>query len=134
MIQKSHLHLTCGHQIQALPICQQIQETTSKIFQDFSLITKAISITIDNDANQVSGMKLLKDILLNDFKVKLNIVRCGAHTVALAINAGLKEFKPVIDKVRAFIIEIRRSSKKEQVLLEFSEKFQVKYIKLTQDI
>jgi len=113
---------------------QQIQEATSKIFQDFSLTTKAISITIDNGANQVSGMNLLKDILLNDFKVKFNIVRCGAHTVALAVNAGLKEFKPVIDKVRTFIIEIRRSSKKEQVLLEFSEKFQIKYIKLTQDV
>jgi hypothetical protein len=113
---------------------QQIQEATSKIFQDFSLTTKALSITIDNGANQVAAMKLLKDALLNNFKVNFNVIRCGAHTVALAVNAGLKEFKPVIDKVRTFIVEIRRSSKKEQALLEFSEKLQIKYIKLTQDV
>jgi len=31
-------------------------------------------------------------------------------------------------------VEIRRSSKKEQALLELSERLQVKYIKLTQDV
>lgn len=70
-------------------------------------------------------MKLLKDILLNDFKVKFNIVKCSAHTIALVVNAGLKEFKPVINKVWAFIVEIRRFSKKEQVLLKFSESFKL---------
>jgi len=50
------------------------------------------------------------------------------------VNAGLKKFKPVIDKVRAFIIEIRRSPKKKQELSNLAEKLQVKYKKLIQDV
>src|SRR5256885_8531721 len=38
---------------------EQIQEITLKIFHEFSIATKASTITIDNGANQVAGMKLL---------------------------------------------------------------------------
>jgi len=62
---------------------QQISATTSKIFQEFSLTTKALSITIDNGANQVSGMNLLKDTLLNDFKVNFNIIQLDVVHILL---------------------------------------------------
>ncbi len=113
---------------------EQIQLSTFKIFQDFSITTKALTITIDNGANQVAAMKLLSTKLSKELQVDFNVIRCGAHTVALVVNAGLKKFKPVIDKVRAFIIEIRRSPKKEQELSNLAEKLQVKYKKLIQDV
>lgn len=113
---------------------EQIQKATLKIFQDFSIVTKALAITIDNGANQVAGMKLLSTRLSKDSQVDFNIIRCGAHTIALVVNAGLKKLKPVIDKVRTFIVEIRRSPKKEQELLDFAEKLQVKYKKLVRDV
>ena len=109
---------------------ERIQEITLKIFQEFSIVTKASTITIDNGANQVSGMKLLSTRLSKDLQVDFNIIRCGAHTIALVVNAGMKKLQPVIDKVRVFVIEIRRSPKKEQELLDFAKKLQVKYKKL----
>ena len=101
---------------------QQIQEVTLKIFQDFSITTKALTITIDNGANQVAAMKLLKTTLATELQVGFNIIRCGAHTIALVVNSGLKKFQKVIDKVRAFVVEVRRSPKKRRRIIIFSRK------------
>lgn len=113
---------------------EKIQEVTLKIFQEFSIATKASTITIDNGSNQVAGMKILSTKLAKDLQVNFNVIRCGAHTIALVVNAGLKKLQPIIDKVRAFVIEIRRSPKKEEELLDFAAKLQVKYKKLIRDV
>ena len=94
-----------------------IQNVTFKILQDFSIATKALTITIDNGANQVAAMRLLLNTLLQKLQVDFNIIRCDAHTITLVVNAGLVKFKPIVDKVRTFVIEIRKSSKKEQELI-----------------
>jgi len=59
----------------------QIQKATYKILQDFSIATKALSITIDNGANQVAAMKLLTTTLSKELQVDFNIIRCGAHSI-----------------------------------------------------
>ena len=46
----------------------------------------------------------------------------------------LKSFQEIIDKVRAFVIEIRRLPKKEEELSSLAEKLQVKYKKLIRDV
>lgn len=106
---------------------RQIQEATFKIFQDFSIATKALSITIDNGSNQVAAMNLLSTVLASKLQVNFSVIRCGAHTIALVVNTGLKKFQEIINKVRAFVIEIRRSPKKEEELLSLAEKFQISY-------
>ncbi|CAB5359322.1 unnamed protein product [Rhizophagus irregularis] len=103
-------------------------------FQKFPYPHTASTITIDNGANQVLGINLLSTKLSNELQVNFNIIRCGAHTIALVVNAGLKKLQPVIDKVRAFVVEIRRSPKKEQELLDLAEKLQVNYKKLIRDV
>ncbi|GBC31091.2 zinc finger BED domain-containing protein RICESLEEPER 2-like [Rhizophagus irregularis DAOM 181602=DAOM 197198] len=77
---------------------QQIQEVTLKIFEDFSIATKALTITIDNGANQVAAMRLLSTALKTNLQMDFNVIRCGAHTIALVVNSGLKSFQKVIDK------------------------------------
>jgi len=79
-------------------------------------------------------MKILSTRLAKELQVKFNVIRCEAHTIALVVNAGLKKLQPIIDKVRAFVIEIRRFPKKEEVLLTLAEKLQVKYKKLIKDV
>ena len=115
----SHLHTS-----------EQIQKTTLKIFQEFSIVTKVSIITIDNGTNQVARMKILSTRLAKDLQVNFNVIRYEAHIITLVVNAGLKKLQPIIDKVRAFVVEIRRSLKKEEELLAFAEKLQVKYKKL----
>lgn len=51
-------------------------------------------------------MKKLSIALLEELKVDFNILRYGAHTIALVVDAGLLRFKPLIDKVRSFVIEV----------------------------
>ncbi|CAB4430949.1 unnamed protein product [Rhizophagus irregularis] len=92
----------------------QIQKVTYKILQDFSIATKALAITIDN--------------------VDFNVIRCGAHSIALVVNAGLGKVRNIINKVRAFIIEIRKSPKKEQELSTFTTNLRFKYKKLIRDV
>src|SRR6266511_5824466 len=112
----------------------QIQNATFKILQNFSIATKALTITIDNGANQVVAMRLLSNTLLQKLQVDFNVIRCGTHTIALVVNADLMKFKPIIDKVRTFVIEIRKSSKKEQELISLAQNLQLKYKKLIRDV
>ncbi|CAB5362785.1 unnamed protein product [Rhizophagus irregularis] len=112
----------------------QIQKAIYKIFQDFSITTKALAITIDNGANQVAAMRLLSTTLSDELQIDFKIIRCGAHSIALVVNAGLGKFKPIIDKVRAFIIEVCKSPKKEQELITFATNLNVKYKKLIRDV
>lgn len=112
----------------------EIQKATLKILKEFSIATKASTITIDNGANQVSAMRKLSTILLNELKVDFNVLRCGAHTIALVVNAGLLKFKPIIDKVRSFVIEVRKSPKKEQELSSLAQNLKIKYKKLIRDV
>src|SRR4051794_9030650 len=78
-------------------------------------------------------MKILSTRLAKDLQVNFNVIRCETHTIALVVNAGSKKLQPIIDRVRAFVIEIRRSPKKEE-LLDLAEKLQVKYKKLIRDV
>ena len=107
---------------------------TYKILQDFSIATKALTITIDNGSNQVAAMRLLSEKLLQELQIDFNTIRCGAHTIALVVNAGLTKFKSIVDKVRAFVVEIRKSPKKEQELSTLAQNLNVKYKKLIRDV
>ena len=53
----------------------QIQEATFKILQDFSIATKALTITIDNGSNQVAAMRLLSTKLLQELQIDFNVIR-----------------------------------------------------------
>ena len=112
----------------------QIQNATFKILQDFSIATKALAITIDNGSNQVAAMRLLSEQLLKELYIDFNVIRCGAHTIALVVNAGLNNFKSIVDKVRAFVVEIRKSPKKEQELSTLAKNQNIKYKKLIRDV
>ena len=112
----------------------EIQRATFKILKEFSIATKALAITIDNGANQVSAMNKLSTKLLQELKVNFNVLRCGAHTIALVVNAGLSKFKSIIDQVRSLVVEIRKSPKKEQEFSSLAQNLNIKYIKLIRDV
>ncbi|CAG8783415.1 20435_t:CDS:2, partial [Rhizophagus irregularis] len=50
---------------------------------DMWTLDTASTITIDNGANQVAAMKLLSTALETNLQVDFNVIRCGAHTIAL---------------------------------------------------
>src|SRR3954452_9908364 len=79
-------------------------------------------------------MKILSTRLAKNLQVNFNVIRCEAHTIALVVNAGLKKLQLIINRVRVFVIEIRRFPKKEEELLALAKKLQVKYKKLIRDV
>jgi hypothetical protein len=79
-------------------------------------------------------MKLLTTIFSNELQVDFNVIRCGAHSIALVVNAGFEKVRIIINKVWAFIIEIRKSPKKEQELSTFATNLHFKYKKLIRDV
>ena len=93
-----------------------------------------MEITIDNGSNQVAAMRLLSEQLSKELYVDFNVIRCGAHSIALVVNAGLNKFKSIVDKVRAFVVEIRKSPKKEQELSTLAKNQNIKYKKLIRDV
>jgi hypothetical protein len=79
-------------------------------------------------------MRLLFEQLLKELHVDFNVIKCGAHTIALVVNASLTKFKSIVNKVRAFVIEIRKSLKKEQELFTLAQNQNIKYKKLIRDV
>ncbi|CAB5357752.1 unnamed protein product [Rhizophagus irregularis] len=77
---------------------------------------------------------VIDDCMSDELQIDFKIIRCGAHSIALVVNAGLEKFKPIIDKVQAFIIEVRNSPKKEQKLITFATNLNIKYKKLIKDV
>jgi sulfur relay (sulfurtransferase) DsrF/TusC family protein len=112
---------------------EQIKNALFTILQDFSIITKAKTITIDNGANQVLAMDKFSNMLMEDYSIEFEVIRCGAHTISLVVNAGLYKIKSVIDKIHSFIVDIKKSSKKEEELCLLAKNLQVTYKKLILD-
>ena len=79
-------------------------------------------------------MRLLSEKILEELHIDFNTIRCGAHTIALVVNAGLNKFKSIVDKVRAFVVEIQKSPKKEQELSTLAKNQNIKYKKLIRDV
>src|SRR4051794_41062108 len=77
-----------------------ITDSTSnyKIFQDYSIATKASTININN---KVTGMRLLLNKLLDELQVNFNIIRCSVYSIALVVNAGLEKVKFIISPERS---------------------------------
>ncbi|PKB92677.1 hypothetical protein RhiirA5_443802 [Rhizophagus irregularis] len=93
-----------------------------------------ISIIDDDDKKtnyEISLIQLPSTVWQHYEKVDDN----GIHVYTKSeVNAGLEKFKPIIDKVQAFIIEVRNSPKKEQKLITFATNLNIKYKKLIKDV
>jgi sulfur relay (sulfurtransferase) DsrF/TusC family protein len=112
---------------------KQIKNALFTILQDFSIITKAKTITIDNGANQVLAMDKFSNMLMEDYSIEFEVICYGVHTISLVVNAGLYKIKSVIDKIHSFIVDIKKSSKKEEELCLLAKNLQVTYKKLILD-
>ncbi len=82
-------------------------------FENYEINDKIVSITSDNARNNIKGLNLLNEYLVENLKLE-NICQfpCFGHILNSSINDGIKEFESIISKLRQIGSSIKNSSKK----------------------
>ncbi|KAJ4962079.1 hypothetical protein NE237_021989 [Protea cynaroides] len=88
-----------------------------KILKMYNIDNRILSCTHDNSQNAVHGCHTLKEDLDGQKGGPFCYIPCAARTLNLIIEDGLRTAKPVISKIREFVLEMNAS-------LEISEDFQ----------
>lgn len=69
---------------------EAIKDILMEIILDFGIQTKLLSLTTDNASSMVAAFSLLAEEMTSKFQRKIYHIRCGAHVLNLAVQAGLK--------------------------------------------
>jgi hypothetical protein len=94
---------------------EKIKNILLDTFENYEINDKIVSITSDNARNNIKGLNLLNEYLVENLKLE-NICQfpCFGHILNLSINDGIKEFESIISKLRQIGSSIKNSSKKSQ--------------------
>ncbi|XP_042503194.1 uncharacterized protein LOC122080309 [Macadamia integrifolia] len=82
-----------------------------KILKMYNIDNRILSCTHDNSQNVVHGCHTLKEDLDGQKGGPFCYIPCAARTLNLIIEDGLRTAKPVISKIREFVLEMNASVK-----------------------
>lgn len=78
--------------------------------KDYNIADKILAVTTDNAANMVTFGQHLSNMLANEYNNnEFMHLRCAAHILNLAVQAGIKLINEPIEKARKFSSKIRNS-------------------------
>jgi len=69
---------------------EAIKEILMGIILEFAIETKVLALTTDNASSMIAAFGLLAEEMFSKYQRKIYHVRCGAHVLNLAVQAGLK--------------------------------------------
>ncbi|CAN6465595.1 unnamed protein product [Victoria cruziana] len=101
----------------------EVYNSLFKILEMFDINNKILSCTYDNNQNAILACRMLKDYL-DDQKLPFTYIPCGAHTLNLIIEDGLRSVKATISKVRECVIEMNTSPEIAQDFCEMASSCQ----------
>jgi hypothetical protein len=104
---------------------------------EYQIQNKIISVTTDNASNNVSGVKIFKNWLIENNGIKqVNDfhLRCFAHVINLAVNDGILSITDSIENFRLLVSFIKNSSTRTQILKEKCIEMNINYVKPKKDI
>jgi hypothetical protein len=116
-----------------------IADALRDTFNDWGIMRKVFTITVDNASANGSAIEILRD----DFRLKgillpvgglLFHVRCCAHITNLLVQAGLSEIGDIIDSVRQGIKYIVASERRLKVFSEIARGLDLGCKKLILDV
>lgn len=96
----------------AIEIAASIVEVLNK----FGITQKILCCTHDNARNQIKAMQILKPSLSALFFDR----RCAAHILDLVVKDGLAPINAEVEKIRDFVIALKRSTKMKQDFKDIS--------------
>ncbi|XP_031498425.1 putative AC transposase [Nymphaea colorata] len=101
----------------------EIYHSLFKILEMFDINSRILACTYDNNQNAIIACRMLKDYL-DDLKMPFTHIPCGAHTLNLIIEDGLRSVKATISKVRECVIEMNASPEIAQDFCELASSCQ----------
>ncbi|KAF8407871.1 hypothetical protein HHK36_007009 [Tetracentron sinense] len=97
-----HIPYPCGD--------TDIYHTLVKVFKMYNIDNRILSCTHDNSQNAMHACHTLKEDLDGQKTGPFCYIPCAARTLNLIIEDGLRTAKPVISKIREFVLEMNASS------------------------
>ncbi|KAI3880980.1 hypothetical protein MKX03_007826 [Papaver bracteatum] len=86
-----------------------IYHTIVKVLKMYNISSKILSCTHDNSQQAAHACHTLKEYLVGENSIAFCYIPCAARTLNLILEDGLRNAKPVIFKIREFVLEMKTS-------------------------
>ncbi|KAI3882862.1 hypothetical protein MKW92_034968 [Papaver armeniacum] len=101
LLDVSHIPYPC--------VSSDIYHTLVKVLKMYNIENRILSCTHDNSSNAIHACHTLQEDLDAQKSVAFCFIPCAARTLNLIIEDGLQTAKPVISKIREFVLEMNTS-------------------------
>ncbi|KAI3978097.1 hypothetical protein MKX01_032474, partial [Papaver californicum] len=101
LLDVSHIPYPC--------VSADIYHTLVKVLKIYNIEHRILSCTHENSSNAIHACHTLKEDLDAQKSVAFCFIPCAARTLNLIIEDGLQTAKPVISKIREFVLEMNTS-------------------------
>ncbi|XP_059643939.1 putative AC transposase isoform X3 [Cornus florida] len=102
----------------------EIYYSLLKVLKLYNIESRVLSCTHDNSPNAVHACHSLKEDIDSQKVGPFCYVPCAARTLNSIINDGLGATKPVISKIREFVLEMNSSLEISEAFIQFSTAYQ----------
>lgn len=102
----------------------EIYHSLVKVLKMYNIESRVLSCTHDNTQTAIHACHSLKEGLDGQKGGPFCYIPCAARTLNLIIDDGLRTTKPVISKIREFVLELNASSEMSDDFIEFTTAYQ----------
>ncbi|XP_020532370.1 uncharacterized protein LOC105650639 isoform X2 [Jatropha curcas] len=102
----------------------EIYHSLSKVLKMYNLENRILSCTHDNSQNAIHACHTLKEDLDGQKAGPFCYIPCAARALNLIIDDGLRTTKPVISKIREFVLELNSSTEMADDFTQLATAFQ----------
>lgn len=111
-----HIPHPCGN--------TEIYHSLVKVLKTYEIEGRALSCTHDNSPNALHACHTLKEDLDGRKMGPFCYIPCAAHTLNSIIDDGLKTTKPILSKVREFVLELNASAEISDDFIQLTTAYQ----------
>lgn len=102
----------------------EIYHSLVKVLKMYNIENKVLSCTHDNSQTAMHACHSLKEDLDGQKVGPFCYLPCAAHTLNMIIEDGLRTTKPIISKIREFVLEINSSSEISDDFIQLTTVYQ----------
>ena len=104
------------------------------ILQEFKIVDKVFTLTLDNASENTVAARDLKSILKLNCDGSFFHGRCVCHILNIIVQNGLQYIKLLIDKIRSTVLHLSGSEKRAKIFYTFCKRYNMKYKKILLDV
>ncbi|KAG6675579.1 hypothetical protein I3843_15G104900 [Carya illinoinensis] len=102
----------------------EIYHSLVKVIRMYNIENRVLSCTHDNSQSAMHACHTLKEHLDGQKVGPFCFIPCAARTLNLIIDDGLRATKPVISKIREFVLELNASSEMSEDFIQLTTAYQ----------